>query len=272
MRLQSQNRPGEREKSLAKQTKVSDIKKSTNKRIFFGVPTVRPRKMQAIEQTIESLVGQLNGPDTELAKAAGEKLDKLLYPRYLATTTGGQRVTIPKAHDTGLQGFDPLKSLLRTLAEGSDYGREYAATFLSAIKEPRAILLLLAALDENCPKVREWATQALAWFQDPSAAAALIARLGDSTSSVRHWAAFGLGLIENRDAVPSLMRLFETGDNDDKSSVLFALGRIADPRFLPFAREALSHTQKRVRRAAKSAISSYDFKRRRAEQNAGGNP
>ena len=164
---------------------------------------------------------------------------------------------------------DPVDSLLRTLAEGSDYGREYAATFLRTIREPRAIALLLAALEEDGPKVREWAMQALAWFQDPSTAAALVARLGDSTASVRQWAVFGLGMIENSDSVPSLMKLFETGDSDDKSSVLYALGRIADPFFLPLAREALNHPHKEVRRAAKSALSNYDFKRRRAEQKAG---
>jgi HEAT repeat protein len=224
--------------------------------------------MKIAQQTISSLVDQLNSDDIESAKGAGERLDRLLYPRCPSVITGDQWVSISEAHYSSLRGSVTLEPLLRTLVEGSDYAREYAATVLGAIKEPRAISLLLTALDDPCPRVRESATKGLWFFRDTSTVFPLVDRLQDSTSSVRHGAADALGFIGSSDAVPSLIKLYETGDREDMLAALYALGNIADPRALPLARKALNHPHKRVRNAAKSVLATHDFNRRKQSEKA----
>ena len=110
--------------------------------------------MKVTQDSISKLVADLNSDDASVAESASMRLDKLLYPRFPTVTTPGELNRVMEEHDLTLRGSPTLEPLLETLQEGNDFAREYAATVLGTIKEPRALRLIIERLRDDCAKVR----------------------------------------------------------------------------------------------------------------------
>ena len=192
-------------------------------------------------------------------------LDRLLYPNYRAgprVVSAEESRQIQERHYGALRGSTVLDPLLNAARCGKPVSRAYALTALSLIGDSRARSLPLDALADPSPKVRLAATTCLRFSSEPALASHLIPILNDLNAEVRQSAARTLGCIGSTDAVPPLISYFERGGPNDKAAALDALGQIADPRSLPLARSALEDAERKVRKAAKSALASYDMKRR----------
>src|SRR5262249_12145187 len=194
-------------------------------------------------------------------------LDKLLYPDYSEgrrpyCVTGDDIAQIDDRHYTALRGSEALDPLLQTLRTGTEFARSYAATVLGAIKERQAFPLVIPALFDASSSVRPSGTKGLWFFRDRSALPALIQALHDPNKEVICSAANTLGWIGDRKAVEPLMAIYATAKWQIQSAVVHALGEIAAPESLELVKGALGHNVRRVRDAAKSALSRYYLKRR----------
>ena len=232
--------------------------------------------MTLSKSRISSLLIQLNSDVTEDAKRAVAELDVLLYPNY----GPGPRVfsaeesrRISDNHYGAIHGSEAIEPILATTRHGTDFARAYAVTVLGVIRDRRALPVLVEALGDAAPEVRMAATKGLWFFHDSSTISALVRVLEeDAVGEVRCSAAQALGFIRSVEAVPALMAFYEHGNSEAKVSVLHALGYIGDSRSLPLVRGALFDRIHVIRKAAKSALAQYDFKRRELLSPAGSKP
>lgn len=92
----------------------------------------------------------------------------------------------------GSASFDPF---LKTLAGAGPTGRRNAAWALGALRDQRAVPLLIASLKDAEAGVREQAAWALGALGDTRATSGLSAALADSEARVRRQAAWAIGAI-----------------------------------------------------------------------------
>jgi len=211
------------------------------------------------------LVAELSSSVESDSKRAASLLDGLLYPNYgpgprVVSAAESQRIT--DAHYCAIRGTPVLDPLLEAARRGTPLARAYAVSALGCVGDRRALPVVIDALSDTSPAVRLAATTSLMHFQEPSTVPLLIHALDDSNPEVCRSAAWVLGCFHSVEAVIPLMAYYERGDRDAKAAALRSLGDIGDPRSLPLARAALLDKVRKVRDAAKSALASYDLRRR----------
>jgi HEAT repeat protein len=214
--------------------------------------------------TIQDLVAQLDSPDEGVARRVSEELNRIFYPQCPSVMSGDQIGPIHDAHYSKWSGSDLLEPLRQALTGGSVFARAYAATILGgAVRDRRAIPLLIAALRDPSSEVRVAVAKGWEYFREPLILPALIEALQDSETEVRQWAASALGSTGLTEVVSHLTAFFERSKEEDKIAALNALGRISDPASLPLMRDALHHPHRQLREAAKAALRRYHFKHRK---------
>ena len=129
-------------------------------------------------------------------------------------------------------------------AKGAKEIRAAICEAFGVMAEPRALPLLLEALDED-KEIRAAAAEALGHLGDTNAVPALTELLEDSERDVRTKAAEALGDIGGAAAVPTLRRLLEESTDDEvRLGVCRSLGMIGDPSALDAILSALPHFRK----------------------------
>ncbi len=222
---------------------------------------------------IRRLLAQLDSPATAERRRAENALREILYPRYRPpgvtgpyAMTGTEANRIAEAHYSRLRGSPDVLPLVEALRHGGDAARRYAAGALGSIEEPRAIPGLIAALADDCPEVRAAAARGFWSFPQPDALDALVTALADPVAEVRRAAAFALGRLRAPEAAAPLEALLAAGDVEDRAGALHALGEIGDRASLPAVRKRLKDSSRRVRKAAKGALTAFDLRRRASER------
>jgi HEAT repeat protein len=233
----------------------------------------------------ESLLGDLTSDDQSVhdaAKAALERVCYLKWPRpYMLGTEAGGHMDAQTAH---LRDSVAVDCLLDALRQGHPRARVFAANILWVAREKAAIPLLIDCLTAKQKEVRIASASALGHLADLSAVEPLVQLLADADVDVRSAAAAGLGNLGDIRAVAALLSQLRSKNWRDRQSALHGLSECLRPLYghaarpaappaaeaLPAIRCALADPHQRVRKAAKSALSSYDWNRRRssAERNA----
>jgi HEAT repeat protein len=222
--------------------------------------------MSALSKSkLAKLLAELSSANRNKAEEAALSLDHMLYagfgpgPRLVSAE---EAESVMHAHQQMLRDSDVLEPLSDAVSKGGERTREYAATALGHLDDERAIPVLLQALIDPQPKVRRAGATSLGFLRATNAVPMLLQVLDDVTPEPSQAAAMALGHIRSPDAVPRLMTFYERGNRDAKIAALDALGLIADARSLQLVRDALSDKDRKVRKAAKSALANYDLKRR----------
>jgi HEAT repeat protein len=223
---------------------------------------------------IQSLLQALDSEDESVRGTASGELDAIIYPKSMPSD--GWRCVGPaweescrrrEEHYSRLRESDLLLPFMEALRAGGQNARVYSAKALGAAKEHRAIPVLIHALKDGFPEVRAAAAHGLWFISDPTTIDALAATLDDEDVDVRSAAAWALGGIRSPHAIAPLLGLLGSKRDRDRASALFALGElarrgIANETVLPIVRERLFDRSQRVKKAAKTALSSFDWKRR----------
>jgi HEAT repeat protein len=171
------------------------------------------------------------------------------------------------ARKNELRNTDTINPLIETVEAGTP--RAYAATVLGYIGDTRSLPLLINALSDKEAEVRVAATSGLRFLGDLRAVSPLVSALDDPNEEVTTAVAETLGWLGSEDAIVPLMRFYESKRWQKKVAAVHALGKIGHPQSLPLVRLALVHPIRKVRDAAKFALSSYGWKRRAALQKHG---
>ncbi len=227
----------------------------------------------------ESLLGGLGSDDPtvqNVARAALERVCHLKWPRsYMLGTEVGGYLDAQAAY---LHDSVAVSCLLDALRHGHPRARVFAAHVLWVARERTAIPLLIDCLNAEQKEVRAASAGALGHLPDSCAVEPLIRLLGDVDLDVRAAAAASLGKLGDDRAVSALSALLRSKHWRDRQSGLYGLGKLLRPLYghaarppahtateaLPAIRCALADPNQRVRKAAKSALSRYDWNRRQS--------
>ena len=224
--------------------------------------------MPVSKSQVAILVRQLSSRFQFRAKRAASLLDQFFYPAYGSgprVVAATEDARIMEAHYGALRCPEVFDPLINALSQGSDFARAYAATILGHIRDERSIAALLNGLKDRSPAVRKAAVLALGlFFRAVVAVPALVGMLDDTDPEVAQEAASALGYIGCAEAILPLLAVYERSDWKFKVAALHAFAYICDPRPLPLVRSALFHKFRRIRKAAKFALSQYDRKQRSA--------
>jgi HEAT repeat protein len=106
-----------------------------------------------------------------------------------------------------------VPSLLQTLQFGNPEPRRQAALALGALKEPRAVDLLLALLTNRQASLRAAGAEALGNLRATKALDSLIAELRDDDPLVRWWAVWALGMLKDQRALDYLVACLQKADD-----------------------------------------------------------
>lgn len=139
------------------------------------------------------------------------------------------------ADPTALDEEPGVRVELRTLfqeAEDEEM-RRYLALVLGYTRDPKAVPLLVEALEDDDSQIRIYALWALGALGDPRAEAPLVAALAETDAGVRKTAAYALGELGRRDAVPALARLLEDPVADVRWNAALSLARLGDRAGIP---------------------------------------
>jgi HEAT repeat protein len=142
-----------------------------------------------------------------------------------------------------------------------DRGRISQSIILNALAElgdSRALLPVLALLDNEDPKVRLQAMQTLGPMLDATSEASdvIAEHLGDSDPAIQNLAARFLGQTRSRSAVPKLTALVNDATSPTlRATALVALGQIGDPNSLQVALRILKEGPQSLRSIATDVIS-----------------
>lgn len=226
----------------------------------------------------EDLLTALASDDPTVHEPARAELDRLCYARwprsFLLGTEVGQHLDAQAQH---LSGSVAVTCLMDALRDGhSARVRVYAANALRVAREQAAIPLLVDALNATEKEVRSAAARVLGSFHDARIVEPLLVALSDVDSEVRSAAASSLGNIGEDRAVAALVQLLAGRNWRDRDAALHGLSMLLAPLYgdkprpaapsapeaLPLIREALRDPNRRVRKAAKAALASYDWHRR----------
>lgn len=154
--------------------------------------------------------------------------------------------------------------------------RVFAANILTAARDVAAVPLLIDALGAAEKEVCLAAAGALASLADSRAIEPLLRTMNDPDPEIRGRAASALRQLGADQAVAPLKAMLTSKDWRDRQSALYALGQLLAPLYgraprppvpsaieaLPSIRQALADPVRTVRKAAKGALSSYDWHRR----------
>jgi len=128
-------------------------------------------------------------------------------------------------------GFAAVEQLTATLvADNSSERKHVAANVLGALKDPRAVLPLTAALTHFDPLTRKNAAEVLGKIGDTSTVEPLILMLQDKDPGVRRIAAAALGNIRDIRAVDALVAALNDTDVDMRACAANALANVADKK------------------------------------------
>jgi HEAT repeat protein len=111
--------------------------------------------------------------------------------------------------------------------------RRYLALVLGRTRDPAAVPLLAAALEDPDDHTRIYALWALGTLGDPRARQPLVAALADRDPGIRKTAAFALGELGDRSAVPGLVPLLDDGIADVRWNAALALARLGSDAGVP---------------------------------------
>jgi HEAT repeat protein len=111
--------------------------------------------------------------------------------------------------------------------------RQYLALVLGRTRDPQAVPLLIAALDDPDDKTRIYAIWALGTLGHPSARPALVEALSSDDPGIRKTAAFALGELGDRAAVPALTAKLEDPVADVRWNAALALARLGSDAGVP---------------------------------------
>jgi HEAT repeat protein len=233
-------------------------------------PAPPPTSLHPTKDEIARLVELLNSNDLAIAKRAADALDALHYPQFSRRGNGPRVISLDEytrvsdALKNALRDTDVIDPLIETFQIGTPFAKAYAGPVIGYIGDSRALPLLIDALSDTDVAVRVAAIHGLRALRDPRAASPLVQALDDPIDEVARSAASTLGWLRSEDAVVALMRFYDSARWQNKVAAVYALGDIGHPQSLPLVRLALFHPFRKVRRAAKAALSSYDLKRRTA--------
>jgi HEAT repeat protein len=234
----------------------------------------------------KALLGDLASEDQSVQDSAKAALDRVCYlkwPRsYMLGTEVGAHLDAEAAY---LQNSVAVACLLDALREGHPRARVFAANILWVAREKAAVPMLIDCLSAQQKEVRVASANALGHLSDLCAVEPLIRLLADADVDVRSAAAASLGTLGNNRAVAALLGQLRSKNWRDRQSALYGLGNCLTPLYgnaprpaaptaaeaLPAIRSALADPHPRVRKAAKAAISWYDWNRRQStvEHHAG---
>jgi HEAT repeat protein len=131
----------------------------------------------------------------------------------------------------GELGGEPAYQFLTNywLAPDAKESRESLCRAFGAMRDPRALPLLLQTLDEET-ETRAAAAAALGELGDTNALPALLALVEDKDQQVRQHTLTAVGRLGQASAVPTLLKALESDVNRDlRAEICEALGLIADP-------------------------------------------
>jgi HEAT repeat protein len=224
----------------------------------------------AVRMSVAGALGELKDP-----RAAGPLITALKDPE--------NRVRIGAAGAILKLGTPALEPLVGALKDPEAVQRQFAAALLGDLKDPRAILPLIASFQDVDPQVRLRAFQAtiaigepafdpllaalkdanastrqlsvaaLAQLGDARAVDPLIAELRDTEEFVRTTSAMGLGVLKDATAVPPLIACLKDPDAQLRQSASTSLAMIGAPAIEPLI-AALKDANPQVQQAAAAAL------------------
>jgi hypothetical protein len=151
-------------------------------------------------------------------------------------------------------------AIARILREGDERDRRCAVRAIGLIRHRHPGLL--QALQDDSAEVRHEAIRALRFVRDRTAVEPLTALTAGLNPKVRLEAIRALGHQRRIEATPTLMPLLDSDDSSTRCEAARALGMIGDETALPALRERLQSPDRKLRDAVKSALASYDCRRR----------
>jgi HEAT repeat protein len=235
---------------------------------------------------IQALVHDLIHRDPVVRRAAENELVALPVPALLAALHDPDHDVRVTAMDevARLHGLRAIEAWVLLPRRTNSFLRGDLLVNLAYTDDPRALPILTAALKDRSSAVRARAAYALRERGDPAAIEPLLACLTDNVIAVRQTAVEALGVLRTRTAITPLLALLSHSNKYLRRSIVTALGQIADPHViqplitcltdkdacvqqlaactlgtfgtaaLPLLTDALTHTQRAVRRGAIHAL------------------
>jgi HEAT repeat protein len=147
-----------------------------------------------------------------------------------------------------------IEELAKALKQEDPETRVRVLHALKELKDPRATLHLLEAMDDCYLDVRRAAIHALSWIGDERARPALLEALRDEDYSCRLWAAIGLQRVGDEGCVEGLIGTMKDPDECVRLQAVYALAEIGDRRAVEPLLEALEDEDAHVREAARDTL------------------
>ncbi len=184
------------------------------------------------KKALDALSGAVRDSDVQVRVAAADSLGR----------TGAPQAT---SH---------LISRLNDFGEESEV-RAAAARSLGALRDSRAVPILLGLLGDNDPMLRRWVVSALGRIGDAQAVEPLVGALNDSEPSVRGWAALALARFRDPRIIEPLLKAVKDPDAQVRVRAVLAL-RVAvnDPRVRAALQAAASDPDPAVQKKAKQVL------------------
>ena len=182
---------------------------------------------QAVNPLIEGLRDENPGVQeavvAALIRIGGPRVVSSLVP-LLREDVGTRNLALEVLEQTGSAGLDILLPLL---SHDDANIRKFIVDTLGKLGDRRAILPLIATLQDREPNVRGSAAESLGSLHAREAVPHLLGLLNDN-----EWVVFtvieALGCIADRAALPALMALLKDGSETVRYGVIEALGKFSD--------------------------------------------
>ncbi len=170
-----------------------------------------------------------------------------------AMKSGDEFVRRNAAFSLGLLGDTRAMACLEAaLADDSEQVRANSASSLGGLGYHQIVPVLITALDRDDVDTRADAAEVLGLLGNQEAVTPLVSKLSDSEPQVRVKAIESLGRLGAREAVPDLVNLLD--DQATRRAAALALANLGDATVFPILFSLINHENRRVRRAAESAI------------------
>lgn len=153
-----------------------------------------------------------------------------------------------------------VEVIIKALEDGDPEVRHQAALALGDIGDARAVGPLIAAIKDQ-KRDNDAAAGALAQIDDPRALEPLLAALRDENADVRGAAADALGRIEGRRAVEPLLVALKDTDEGVRAAAADSLGYLKDRRAVEPLAAALKDADEDVRARAAEALAKLGDRR-----------
>jgi HEAT repeat protein len=206
------------------------------------------------DKAIAELVARFGHPDSEKAQKAWEAVMALGDPAEEELIRALEsKETVVAEYAAGALGGKVSKPAVEPLVAALERGegRLYVVVWaLGEIGDPRAIPALVGALGSDDVEVAKYATRSLVKL-GPSATEALVAALDDPSPRRRRYAVRALGEIRDERSLEPLLSL---GERVDREVLLWALGRLGDPRGFSILAAAAADSESGVRLTAIQAL------------------